>query len=189
MQTKLKQLVSVGLVSLIAGDALANPLGMTVVQGAAQATQQGSQLNITAAHNAFLQWNSFNIAAGETTRFIQPSASSVVWNRITDVNPSTIYGNLQANGMVVLANQNGFFFGPDAFVQAAGLVVTTTPIAPGMSLSGGANFGAPPHVPERYAGREQPRRVVVAVRFLDARIFGRSRAVSFAFPHSDRTQR
>ena len=144
MQTKLKQLVSVGLVSLIAGDALANPLGMTVVQGAAQATQQGSQLNITAAHNAFLQWNSFNIAAGETTRFIQPSASSVVWNRITDVNPSTIYGNLQANGMVVLANQNGFFFGPDAFVQAAGLVVTTTPIAPGMSLSGGANFGAPP---------------------------------------------
>ena len=130
-----------GFVTVLASmDARANPQGMTVVSGAAAAQQSGRTLNVTASQNAFLQWNSFNIAAGETTRFQQPSSSSIVWNQIGDQNPSSIYGSLQANGMVVLANQNGFYFGPNSFVQAAGLMVTTAPIQPtgnggGWSLS------------------------------------------------------
>ena len=127
--------------------ALANPQGLSVQSGNASITVNGNQFNIAASHNAFLNWQSFNIAGGETTRFIQPSASSVVWNRINDANPSQIYGNLTANGIVVLMNQNGFYFGPNSFVSAAGLIVSTAPFVP--AESGGGLFwqftGPPPN--------------------------------------------
>ena len=116
--------------------ALANPLGMTVQSGSASAVANGNQLNVTASHNAFLNWQSFNIAPGQTTTFIQPSAASVVWNRINDQNPSQIYGSLTANGVVVLMNQSGFYFGPNSFVSAAGLIVSTAPVAPVDSSAG-----------------------------------------------------
>jgi filamentous hemagglutinin family protein len=131
---------------VLASNARANPGGLTVQSGTATVSQQGGQLNITASHNAFLNWQSFNIAAGETTRFIQPSAASLVWNHIHDANPSQIYGRLEANGTVVLMNQAGFYFGPSSFVSAAGLIVTTVPAAP---VESGAGLfwqfnGAPP---------------------------------------------
>ncbi|HEX5223169.1 MAG TPA: filamentous hemagglutinin N-terminal domain-containing protein, partial [Verrucomicrobiae bacterium] len=109
---------------------------MTVQSGSASAVANGNQLNITASHNAVLNWQSFNIAAGQTTTFIQPSASSIVWNRINDSNPSQLYGNLTANGVVVLMNQNGFYFGPNSFVSAAGLIVSTAPFGPVDSSAG-----------------------------------------------------
>lgn len=116
--------------------ALAAPAGMTVHHGTASVFQNGNQLNITASHNAFLNWQSFNINAGETTRFIQPSETSIVWNKINDANPSQIYGNLEANGVVVLMNRSGFYFGPSSFVNAAGLVVSTAPVTPIESSAG-----------------------------------------------------
>jgi filamentous hemagglutinin family protein len=121
----------------------ANPTGMTVASGSATASQNGSQLTITASQNAFLNWRSFNIAASETTVFNQPSAQSIVWNRVNDPNPSQIFGSLQANGVVVLMNSSGFYFGPNSFVQAAGLVVST---AQGMPHNNGGawEFNGPP---------------------------------------------
>src|ERR1035438_10307991 len=100
--------------------ALANPTGMTVASGSATASQNGPQLTITASQNAFLNWHSFNIAAGETTVFQQPSAQSVVWNHINDPNPSQIFGSLQANGIVVLMNSAGFYFGPNSYIKTGG---------------------------------------------------------------------
>jgi filamentous hemagglutinin family protein len=127
------------------GRGYANPQGMTVVSGSAHATQQGSVLQITTSRNAVLQWNSFNIAAGQTTVFDQPSATSIVFNNIHNANPSTIFGSLQANGIVVLENQSGFYFGPNAFVKAGGLVVTTAAIDPWSSGAGaGWSFSGPP---------------------------------------------
>ena len=123
---------------------MANPTGLTVGHGSATAQQNGSQLTITASQNAFLNWQSFNIAAGETTIFNQPSASSVVWNRINDPNPSQIYGTLQANGVVVLLNSSGFYFGPHSFVSAAGLVVSTANCAPPENSGGSWEFNGPP---------------------------------------------
>lgn len=119
---------------------------MTVQSGSASAVANGNQLTITASHNAFLNWQSFNIAPGETTRFVQPSASSIVWNHIQDQNPSRIYGNLEANGVVALINQSGFYFGPNAFVNAAGLIVSTAQVTP-LESSAGLFWqfnGAPP---------------------------------------------
>ncbi len=134
--TNFMQVCLAAVVFLFAVSAPANPYGMTVQSGTASAVANGNQLNITASHNAFLNWQSFNIAAGQTTTFIQPSASSVVWNRINDANPSQIFGNLTANGVVVLMNQNGFYFGPNSFVSVAGLIVSTAPIGPIDSSAG-----------------------------------------------------
>jgi filamentous hemagglutinin family protein len=121
----------------------ANPTGMTVASGTATASQNGSQLAVTASQNAFLNWQSFNIAAGETTIFQQPSPQAIVWNRINDASPSLIYGSLQANGVVVLMNSAGFYFGPHSFVQAAGLVVSTAQNLP-QNAGGAWEFNGPP---------------------------------------------
>ncbi len=128
----------------MAVNALANPQGMTVQGGSATATINGSQLTITTSQNAFLNWQSFNIAAGETTLFQQPSAASIVWNRINDQNPSQIFGTLRANGVVVLLNSSGFYFGPNSFVSAAGLVVSTANCLPPQNSGGSWEFNGPP---------------------------------------------
>jgi filamentous hemagglutinin family protein len=124
----------------------ANPAGLVVAAGSASAVAQGNHLQVTASHNAFLNWQSFDIAPGERTSFLQPSAASVVWNRIEASNPSAIFGQLDANGVVVLVNSAGFHFGPEAVVSAAGLVVSTAPAVP---LDSGSGLfwqfqGAPP---------------------------------------------
>jgi filamentous hemagglutinin family protein len=122
----------------------ANPTGLTVQSGTASATTSGSTLNVIAGNNAILNWQSFNIATGEKTIFNQPGAASVVWNHINDQNPSQIYGSLQANGIVVLLNSYGFYFGPNSFVSAAGLVVSTASCTPPQNAGGAWEFNGPP---------------------------------------------
>ena len=123
---------------------LANPTGMSVARGVVSAAQNGSHLTVNASANAFINWNTFNIAAGETTTFVQPSSTSIVWNRVNDPNPSQIFGNIQANGVVVLLNSSGFYFGPNSFVSAAGLVVSTANCAPPENGAGTWEFNGPP---------------------------------------------
>lgn len=124
----------------------ANPTGMTIVSGSAAAQQNGSQLNITTSQSAFLNWSSFNIQAGETTTFIQPSANSVVLNEIGGASPSQIFGNLNANGTVILANANGFYFGPNSMIKVGGdFIATTAPITPDFGSGSSWTFtGMPP---------------------------------------------
>ena len=108
--------------------------------------QIGSQLNVTVSQTAILNWSSFNIAAGETTTFIQPSASSVVFNEIGGANPSQIFGNLNANGTVILANAHGFYFGPNSMISVGGsFIATTAPITPDFGAGSAWKFtGMPP---------------------------------------------
>jgi filamentous hemagglutinin family protein len=131
---------------LLAGaQVFANPQGMAIVQGRVGATQNGAQLTVTASANSVIQWQSFNIGAGETTTFVQPSARSVVWNQISDVNPSQIWGNLNANGIVVLMNQNGFYMGPNSSINVGGFVASSAAVLPGPTSGGGMwNYQGPP---------------------------------------------
>src|SRR5215472_8223718 len=125
--------------------ASANPAGGTVTQGSATITSQGSQLTINTSDRAAISWSSFNIGLGETTTFVQPSSSSVVWNQINDPNPSQILGNLNANGYIVLQNSSGFYIGGQAAISAHGLVMTTSPMpVPDLSAPGAWQFTAPP---------------------------------------------
>ena len=136
-----------GLVLLFAaypGDA--NPVGGTVVQGAASISSQGSQLTIQqTSPRAQVNWSSFNIGLGETTTFIQPSSTSLIWNRINDANASQILGNLNANGYVVLQNSAGFYIGGQAVISTHGLLMTTAPIpVPDLSAGGAWDFNSAP---------------------------------------------
>jgi filamentous hemagglutinin family protein len=123
----------------------ANPTQPVVTHGSATFSTQGPQLTIHTGGNAVINWSGFNIAAGESTTFIEPSSTSVVWNHISDPNPTQILGHLDANGYVVLQNQSGFYIGGNAVINAAGLVMTTTPAIPLDVFGGGSwQFTAPP---------------------------------------------
>jgi filamentous hemagglutinin family protein len=125
---------------------LANPTGLTVTAGSASAQQIGSQLNLTVSQLAILNWQSFNIGKGQTTSFLQPSSSSVVFNEIGSANPSKIFGNLNANGTVILANANGFYFGPNSMINIGGsFIATTAPLPPDLGAGASWQFtGMPP---------------------------------------------
>ena len=138
---------AVGAVLLIGAvlSAWANPVGPTVRQGTATVTSQGNQLTVRASNGAFLEWQSFNIAPGETTTFIEPSATSVVFDQIGGTSAAQLLGALNANGIVVLQDSAGFFVGGQAALHAGGLVLTTTPICPPDFSSGGTwQFNGPP---------------------------------------------
>ena len=124
----------------------ANPTGLRVGSGSASGQQLGSQLNVTVSQTAVLNWSSFNIAAGETTSFLQPSANSVVLNIIGGANPSQIFGSLNANGTVILENANGFYFGPNSMIKVGGsFIATTAPIIPDFGSGAAWQFsGMPP---------------------------------------------
>lgn len=123
----------------------ANPLNPVVGRGSASFSTQGPNLTIHTSANTLINWASFNIGAGETTTFIQPSSTSVVWNHISDPNPTQILGHLDANGYVVLQNQAGFYVGGNAVINAAGVLMTTTPVVPHDVFDGGPwQFSAPP---------------------------------------------
>jgi filamentous hemagglutinin family protein len=97
-----------------------------VTAGAATAAGTQNTLNINqTSNNAVLNWSSFNIAAGNSVNFKQPSSSSIALNKIYQESPSQIFGQLNANGQVYLINLNGFLFGPNSQVNVGSLLVST----------------------------------------------------------------
>ena len=123
----------------------ANPVGSTVVHGTAQfARPDTSTLNVTNSANAIINWQGFSIDSAEVTRFIQPSATSAVLNRVTGSDPSTILGQLLSNGRVFLVNPHGIVFGEGAVVDTAGLVASTLGIGDADFLAGRYRFNAGP---------------------------------------------
>jgi filamentous hemagglutinin len=101
-----------------------------VTAGKATATQSGKTLTVNQTSNqAILNWSSFNISADGKVQFNQPAASSIALNRIYDQNPSSIFGQLTANGQIYLVNPNGFLFGATARVNAAGVIASSLNIS------------------------------------------------------------
>ena len=100
--------------------------GVAVGQASATYSADGHQLTINqSTENAILDWNSFNIAAGNSVQFVQPNSSAIALNNINQSNASQIFGSLSANGQVYLVNNNGFVFGPNAAVNTNSLVATS----------------------------------------------------------------
>jgi filamentous hemagglutinin family protein len=124
--------------------AVANPLGPKVVSGQASFATQGKTLSVTNSDRAIINWQDFSIGNGELTRFIQPTATSAVLNRVIGNNPSAIYGALQSNGRVYLVNQNGIFMGPTATIDVNGLVASTLNITDGDFKAGRISFSGGP---------------------------------------------
>jgi filamentous hemagglutinin family protein len=135
-----------GCFSLAVWQASANPNGLTVHSGTATTQNNGPVLTVTTSPMTVLTWNTFNINTGETTRFAQPSANSIVFNLIGDNQPSQILGTLSANGSVILANSHGFYFGPNSMIKVGGdFLATTAPLAPDFGIGSSWQFtGMPP---------------------------------------------
>lgn len=125
-----------------AAGALANPIGPSGLQGISGIEGLGTpQVTINQnAPRAILNWQQFNIAPGEVTRFVQPSASSMALNRIWDQSPSQIFGSLQANGSVILLNPNGVMFGPNAQINVNGLIASSLNLSDENFLNGVYRF-------------------------------------------------
>ena len=129
------------------GQGLATPLptGATVVKGAATIGVAGGAMTVNQSTGRLVtDWQSFSIGAGNSVRFVQPSASAVALNRVTGNDPSAIFGSLVANGHVYLQNANGVYFAPGSQVSVGSLVATTLNIDVGafmlgkLRLSGGS---------------------------------------------------
>lgn len=128
-------------VLLSATIASANPNGGQVVQGSASFSQPNANtLNVTNSHNTIINWQQFNIGAGQTTNFIQPNSASAVLNRVISNNPSQIFGSLNSNGQVFLINQHGILVGAGAQINTSGFFGSTLNITDQDFLNGNLKF-------------------------------------------------
>ncbi|MFH1873266.1 MAG: filamentous hemagglutinin N-terminal domain-containing protein, partial [Pseudomonadota bacterium] len=126
----------------VTADAFALPIGAQVVNGAASIAQTGNVLTVTNSNGAIINWQQFNIDPGQTARFVQPSASSSVLNRVLANDPSVILGNLTSNGRVWLVNPAGIFVGAGARIDAAAFVASTLNVTNGDFLANRLRFEA-----------------------------------------------
>lgn len=121
------------------------PTGGQVVGGSATITRTNpNQLTITqSTDRTAINWNTFNIGAGNGVHFQQPSAGSIALNRVTSADPSVIGGRLTANGRVVLINPNGTVFTQGSQVNVGSLVATTADIPTTDFMNGSLSFNRP----------------------------------------------
>ena len=125
----------------LGNQATAQTTGGQVTSGNASINTSGSTTNITqTSQNATINWDSFSIGSGETVNFMQPSSSAMVLNRVLGQDPSTILGNLNANGQVFIINPNGTLFGSTAQVNVGGLTVSSLNISDDDFNSGNYQF-------------------------------------------------
>jgi filamentous hemagglutinin family protein len=124
--------------------ASASPQGGQMVEGNATIVVGPGGSNVTVTQtspNAIINWNTFNVGAGQTVQFSQPGSTSVVLDRVTGGGgPSQIFGEIGANGIVYLVNPNGILFGRGSSVNAAGFLATTHDIANGDFMAGRYHF-------------------------------------------------
>ena len=118
------------------------PTSPTVASGQVSVSSPGArQLVVNQQSNrAVVNWNSFSMGAGTQVDFVQPGSNSAILNRVTGATPSSIAGQINANGQVFLVNPNGIEITPTGTVRAAGATLSTLDIADADFLSGRLSF-------------------------------------------------
>ena len=118
------------------------PQGGTVTGGSGTIQQVNPNLLTIQQNtqNLAIDWQSFNVGAGSIVRFMQPSSSAIALNRVIGNDPSMIYGQIQANGQVILLNPRGIYFGPNSSVDVNALVATTANIRNDDFMAGRLRF-------------------------------------------------
>ena len=119
----------------------ASPEGGSVEAGQAVINQSGGATTIQQlTNNVIINWNSFNIGAGQLVQFLQPGALSAALNRVVGADPSVILGELKSNGMVFLINPNGILFGQGAQIDTGSFIASTLNMTNEDFLSGDYTF-------------------------------------------------
>ena len=118
-----------------------SPQGGTVSAGQAVISQSGGTTMIQELTNsAIINWNSFNIGAGQLVQFLQPGALSAILNRVIGGNPSLIFGTLKSNGIIFLINPNGILFGQGSEIDTGSFISSTLNITNQDFLNGDYTF-------------------------------------------------
>jgi filamentous hemagglutinin family protein len=115
----------------------ANPSGENTVAGSADFSRSGSTLQITTSDRVIIDWQDFSINSGELTKFLQPSSTSAALNRVVSGNPSSILGDLQANGQIYLINPNGILVGSNARIDTSSFIASTLDLKDSDFMKGG----------------------------------------------------
>jgi filamentous hemagglutinin family protein len=125
-----------GVAPALAGGAL--PTGGRVVSGGVTiGTPHDNSLDIVqTTARGVVDWQSFDVGAGEQVNFLQPGRTSSTLNRIVGNDASEIFGEINATGQVFLINQNGIVFAPGASINVGGLVASTLQISDSDYLAG-----------------------------------------------------
>lgn len=133
--------------------AYALPEGGQVAAGQAAITTAGSTMTIAQqTAQAIINWQNFGIGSGEAVHINQPNSQAMLLNRVVGSNPSEIFGQLTANGQVILVNPNGVFFRPGSSVDVGGLTASTLNIANEDFLKGQLRFAGDSQNPVVNAG-------------------------------------
>lgn len=117
---------------IFAAPAAAAPTGGNVVAGDVniESLEGDTVIGVTQnSQSAIVEWQTFNLDAGEAFFFNQPNADAVILNRVLGLGESVIDGALTANGNVFIMNSDGILFGPNAVIDVNGLVATSLGIA------------------------------------------------------------
>lgn len=134
--------VAILLLQLGAAHADGLPQGGAVVGGQATiSTPNANQMIINqGSQRAAINWQSFNIGAGHSVQFVQPSSTSQVLNRVVGMTGSTqILGSLTANGQVYIVNPQGVVFGKGSVVNAGAILASTRDINPNTFMTSGGS--------------------------------------------------
>ncbi|MDP1613549.1 MAG: YDG domain-containing protein, partial [Sulfuritalea sp.] len=135
------KLVSAAVLSALTFSAHALPTGGQVSAGTGTVSESGSTMTVNqTSQNLAINWQSFNVGAGETANFVQPNASAIALNRVLGVDGSSILGKLNANGQVWILNPNGVLFGKSAQVNVGGLVASTLGLSDADFMGGKRTF-------------------------------------------------
>ncbi|PCJ17401.1 MAG: hypothetical protein COB04_08995, partial [Gammaproteobacteria bacterium] len=112
-------------------DSIAGPSGEEVVGGAAIITRPTLADTLITETGEFvpgstliIDWESFNVGAGEQVTFDQLSSDSFALNRVTDGNLSTIAGRITSNGNIFLINPAGLLFAEGSIINVGGIIAS-----------------------------------------------------------------
>ena len=129
-------MINAFILSMLPANVFALPKDAEVVVGEAEFTYIDPQtLRIDAGDKTIINYQSFNINENESVLINLPSVNSSILNRITGGEASNILGILSCNGMLVLVNENGFYFGPEAVINSASLIASMRDITDSDFLS------------------------------------------------------
>src|SRR5690606_6428329 len=122
---------------LSATPVLAGPAGGKVVGGGGSIDQSGLNTTIRQQTDRMaIDWQSFNVAADEKVKFIQPGSSSIALNRVLSHTGSEIHGQIEANGHILLVNPNGVFFGEYSRINVGGMIASGLQVDPNDFMNG-----------------------------------------------------
>lgn len=107
------------------------PSGESLVSGSATFDRSvANQLTINQSTSKLItNWNSFDVGANSNVTFVQPDVGSVALNRITTGNASEIFGQVTANGRLMIINPNGIVFGAGSQISAASILASVLDIS------------------------------------------------------------